>query len=105
MADSMISVIFLIILSFLSIFEVRTYMQYVFEKSLAETATTQVMEKHAVFSEILYVISLETYKKIQIYLLALSNHVFQLYNLYDSSCKNNAIELSTKSRFLESYTL
>lgn len=55
MADSIISVIFLIILSFISIFEVRTYMQYVFEKSLTEIATTQVIEKHDAFSEILYV--------------------------------------------------
>lgn len=54
MADSITFVIFLIILlPFLSIFEARTYMEYVFEKSPAEMPTTQVIKKHAIFSEIL----------------------------------------------------
>lgn len=63
MADSIASVVFLIILSFLSIFEVRTYMEYVFEKSLAEMPTTQVIKKHAIFSEILYLYPWKYIKK------------------------------------------
>ena len=64
MANSIASVIFLIILlPFLSIFEVRTYMEYVFEKSLAEMPTTQVIEKHTIFSEILYLYPWKYIKK------------------------------------------
>lgn len=64
MADSIAFVIFLIILlPFLSIFEVRTYMEYVFEKSLAEMPTTQVIKKHAIFSEILYLYPWKYIKK------------------------------------------
>lgn len=64
MANSIASVIFLIILlPFLSIFEERTYMEYVFEKSLAEMPTTQVIKKHAIFSEILYLYPWKYIKK------------------------------------------
>ena len=76
MADSMIFVIFLSILSFISIFEVRTYMQYVFEKSLPETVTT--IEKHAVFSEILY---LYPWKYIKRY-----RFIFLLFQIMYFSC-------------------
>ena len=52
MADSIAFVIFLIILlPFLSIFEVRTYMEYVFEKSLAEMPTTQVIKSMLSFQK------------------------------------------------------
>ena len=76
MADSIISVIFLIILSFISIFELRTYMQYVFEKSLPETVTT--IEKHAVFSEILYVYPWKYIKRYRF--------VFLLFQIMYFSC-------------------
>ncbi len=83
MANSIISVIFLIILSFISIFEVRTYMQYVFEKSLAETATTQVIEKHAVFSEILYVYPWKYIKRYRF--------IFLLFQIMYFSCITSTI--------------
>lgn len=81
MADSIISVIFLIILSFISIFELRTYMQYVFEKSLPETVTT--IEKHAVFSEILYVYPWKYIKRYRF--------IFLLFQIMYFSCIGSII--------------